>query len=156
MSNVTTKKLSEKDFGQVLRAAFNDADDTISTAGFLDGKIGHKTTTTNVSSIMDDYRMFDIVETTTATLTSTSAVVTGLADTTNMKVGQYLFLTVGTSGIPANTTIVSIDSNTQLTMSAAATASGSFTFRTGNLLKRLRLLYNNASHDVLVDAERVE
>jgi hypothetical protein len=54
------------------------------------------------------------------TTTATSAVVTGLTSTANLVVGQP----VSGTGIPANTTIASINSATQVTLSAAATASG--------------------------------
>lgn len=60
----------------------------------------------------------------TGTTTSSSAVVTGLSSTAGLYVGQALS---AASGIPGSTTIASIDSATQITMSANATASGSRT-----------------------------
>jgi hypothetical protein len=54
------------------------------------------------------------------TLTNTSAVVTNLAETYRLFVG----MAVEGTGITAGTTIASIDSGTQITLSAAATASG--------------------------------
>jgi hypothetical protein len=41
MSN-TTKKFSERDSGQTLQASFNDVDSSLTTNGFLAGKIGRK------------------------------------------------------------------------------------------------------------------
>jgi len=54
------------------------------------------------------------------TTTNTSAVVTGLTNTALLVVGQP----VSGTGIPAGTTILSIQSPTQVTLSANATASG--------------------------------
>lgn len=59
----------------------------------------------------------------TGTRSSGSAVITGLSSTTNMKVGYY----VGGSGITNGTTILSVDSSTQITLSANTTSSGSNT-----------------------------
>jgi hypothetical protein len=56
----------------------------------------------------------------TGTLTDTSAVVTGLSDTTKLDAGSD----IEGVGVPAGTTISTIDSGTQITMSQAATASG--------------------------------
>lgn len=56
----------------------------------------------------------------TGTLTSGSASVTGLSDTTNLIPGQV----VAGTGVPTNTTIESIDSLTSITLSANATANG--------------------------------
>jgi microcystin-dependent protein len=52
-----------------------------------------------------------------------SAVITGLSSTTNMKVGYYVFGT----GITSGTTIQSVDSSTQITLSANAGSSGTST-----------------------------
>lgn len=154
--NVSSKPMSLKDFQQVLRSAFNDGDKAVTTSGFLDSKVGHKITVTNVNTTTDDYRSLDVVNTQTAVLTTGSPIVT-LSDTSGMSIDQYLFLTIGTPGIPDNTTILSVDSSTQLTMSAAFTGvTGSYTFRVANLIKRIRLLYSNAAHDQLLDSERVE
>ncbi len=60
----TTKQMSEKDFQQVLRGAFNDVDKTVSTNGFLVGKVGHRVTstisTTNVANDTETYEFFDV------------------------------------------------------------------------------------------------
>jgi len=53
--------------------------------------------------------------------TSASAVVTNLTDTSKMQVGDF----ISGSGIPAGTTIASVDSGTQITMSQNATATAS-------------------------------
>lgn len=52
-----------------------------------------------------------------------SAIITGLSSTTNMKVGYYVFGT----GITAGTTVQSVDSSTQITLSANAGSSGTST-----------------------------
>jgi len=38
----TTKRFSERDANQTLQASFNDADSSLTTAGFLVGKAGRK------------------------------------------------------------------------------------------------------------------
>ena len=155
MADVSSKSMSQKDGMQVLRSAFNDNDMTISTSGFLDGKIGHRLKTKTVSAVIDENLFFDEVSVETAGFTNSSAVVT-VTDTTNFAVGQYVLLDVGQAGVPDDTTILSIDSNTQITMSAAFTgATGSYTLHVANLIKRLRLFYSNAAHDVLLDAARI-
>lgn len=57
------------------------------------------------------------------TRSSGSAVITGLSSTTNMKAGYY----VGGSGIGIGTTILTVDSSTQITLSANAVSSGTAT-----------------------------
>lgn len=57
----------------------------------------------------------------TGTLISGSAVVTGLATTANLFASQ----SVRGTGIPDSTTVLSVDSSTQITLSNKATASGS-------------------------------
>lgn len=54
------------------------------------------------------------------TRTSGSPVITGLSSTTDMRAGYY----VGGSGITAGTTVLSVDSSTQITLSSNATSSG--------------------------------
>lgn len=152
--SVSTKRMSEKDFGQILRSAYSDEDKTISTSGFLDGKVGHRMQTTTVSSTIDDTRYFDEVSVQTCTLNSNTTV--NVPNTGSLSVGQYVLLDLGEAGIPLNTTIASIDSEVQITLSAAATVSGSYSVHFANLLKRLRIVYNNSTHDILLDAARVE
>lgn len=72
------------------------------------------------------------------TRTNGSAVITSLTSTTNMKVEYYIYGT----GIPEDTKIVSIDSATQVTMSANASSTGTTTvivspWRLGNGVIRL-------------------
>lgn len=59
----TTKPLSERDYAQTLRGAFNDVDKSITTNGFLTGKIGHKIEmaiqTTNVANDTELYSFYD-------------------------------------------------------------------------------------------------
>jgi hypothetical protein len=65
---------------------------------------------------------FNTIASTThaGTTTNTSAVVTGLASTADLMFG----MNVSGTGIPASTYILSVDSGTQITLSNAATASG--------------------------------
>lgn len=153
--HVTSKQISSTDADQVLRAIFNANDMTISTTGFVAGKVGHRIETEIISPTIDEYFYLDIVNTVTATITSASPIVT-MANTVPLMVGQYVSLPIGQSGIPRQTTILSIDSGTQITLSASATASGSVTLRTANLLRRELVEYNNAGHDILLTSERVE
>ena len=72
------------------------------------------------------------------TRTSGSAVITSLTSTTPMRVGYYIYGT----GIAEDTTILSIDSATQVTMSANASSTGTTTvivspWRLGNGVIRL-------------------
>lgn len=59
----TTKKGTRKDGMQTLQMAFNDVDASITTNGFLVGKIGHKVTleivTTNMMSDSELYTFLD-------------------------------------------------------------------------------------------------
>ncbi len=57
------------------------------------------------------------------TRTSGSAIITGLSSTTNMKPGYY----VSGTGLTANSTIVTVDGATQITISANAGSSGTAT-----------------------------
>ena len=59
----TTKGLSERDYQQTLKASFNDIDSSLTTNGYLTGKIGRKivqaiTTTT----VTDDTAIFTFSE----------------------------------------------------------------------------------------------
>lgn len=157
MSNtpVSSKRLSEKDPGQVMRLAFNDNDMTLSTSGFLDGKVGHRLKTLSPSSQIDKNYYYDETVTLTASFTSGSAVVT-VPNVIGMAVGQTVLLDVGTAGIPDLTTILSINPTTlQITMSANFTnTTGSYTLHVADLLKIITLYYSNAAHDNLLDAAR--
>lgn len=65
----------------------------------------------------------DLTHVQTGTTTNGSAVITGLSDTYGMAVGDE----VSGTGIPAGAKILTIDSPTQITMTANATADGSVT-----------------------------
>jgi hypothetical protein len=67
--------------------------------------------------------------TTTATFTNGSAVVTGIPSTVGFVAGQPLIAVdgAGASRIPSATTVLSVDSATQITMSANATSTGDTT-----------------------------
>lgn len=71
----------------------------------------------------------------TGTLTGGSPVVTGLAGTANLLAGMPAIALAATAGyssaLPAGTVIQSVDSASQVTLSANATASGSFTLLFG-------------------------
>lgn len=59
----TSKKGSKKDGLQTLQMAFNDSDASLTTSGFLVGKIGHKVTlvisTTDVADDTETYTFSD-------------------------------------------------------------------------------------------------
>lgn len=59
----TTKPMSEKDYQQTLRGAYNDVDKSLTVNGFVGAKIGHKITlaiqTTTVASDTELYTFFD-------------------------------------------------------------------------------------------------
>lgn len=59
----TTKPLSQRDFTQTLKGAFNDVDKSLTTNGFLVGKVGHKVTlaitTTSVTDDTESYSFSD-------------------------------------------------------------------------------------------------
>ncbi len=97
-----------------------------------------------------------ISDTQTGTLTSGSPTVTGLPDTTQLAVGMG----VSGTGIAGGTTIQSVDSGTQITLSANATASGAqsltlvvpalknfdlFAYYTGSDVKLKMVLWTNDS-----------
>lgn len=63
-------------------------------------------------------------KTSSGTRTSGNAVVTSIPSTTNFKAGYYIFGT----GISAGTTILSVDSSTQVTLSGPASSSGTSAF----------------------------
>lgn len=67
----------------------------------------------------------NITQAQTGTRTSGSAIVTGLTSTT----GMYTGMAIEGTGIPAATTILTVDNSTQITMSANASASGTSSIR---------------------------
>lgn len=152
---ISSKRLSEYSNDQVLRKAQNNEDGSISVSGFVASKVGAKVTLTIVqaSPAIDDYRYLDVVQTQNGTTSIGLPTVTGFSNAkADFQVGQYV---IGT-GIPANTTILSVDSNSQITMSANATASGSVSIKFANLLYRIRLEFDDADRTNLLDAERLE
>ncbi len=155
MANVTSKKMSDMDGEQILRSIYSDNDMTIATSGFVSGKKGHRIETRAVSLTVDEYRYLDIFNTQTGSITSGSAIVTGL-NTSTLAVGDYVSLSIGVSGIPLNVKISTVDSITQVTLDTNATATGSVSLRFAKLLRRELIEYNNAAHDVLLISERVE
>lgn len=60
----------------------------------------------------------------TGTRTNGSAIITSIASTANIKSGYYVFGT----GIASGTTVLNVDSGTQITLSANASSSGTATF----------------------------
>ncbi len=53
------KPMAKIDGQQVLKEIFNQADHSITTAGFVSSKVGAKITRTAQSSTVDDYSYFD-------------------------------------------------------------------------------------------------
>jgi hypothetical protein len=82
----------------------------------LDGSIISTTTFANLYAVM--------TIATTGSRTNASPTITSIADTSTFRVGYFAFGT----GIPTNTTIISIDSPTQVTLSNNATSSGTSAF----------------------------
>jgi hypothetical protein len=92
---------------------------------------------TNTLSVDDKNIEIGAVASTTVTcnVTSGSATVTNLASTKDITVGSAFSASSGFIGVtvPAGTTVASIDSATQLTLSAALTGSGSATNATASI-----------------------
>jgi hypothetical protein len=148
----SNKSMTEKDFQQVIRSTYSESTRTMAVSGFLDAKIGHKIRTVAVSSTIDDLKFLDVINTQTGSTTNTQPTVTGLTGCSlGLSVGMYVYGT----GIPEDTTILSIDSDDQITLSQNATATGSPSLKFANLLQILRLEYTTASHEVLIDSERI-
>jgi hypothetical protein len=82
----------------------------------LDGSIISTSTYSGLYAVMSI--------TTSGTRTNGSAVVTSIPDTANLRVGYYVFGT----GIASGTTILSVDSASQITLSGNASSSGSSSF----------------------------
>jgi len=148
--NTSSKPLSERDYPQVLQSTYNDNEKTLSINGFVAGKIGHKITITNFSTTIDDVRFLDVINTQTATTTNLNPVLT-MASTAGLVAGMYIYGV----GIPANTTILSVDSLIQVTMSLNATASAPVTTKFANLLSTLRIIYDDVAHSNVLDVERI-
>ena len=55
----TTKPLSDRDYAQTLRGAFNDSDKSFTVNSFIVGKIGHKVVRTNYLTTGDDFSFYD-------------------------------------------------------------------------------------------------
>lgn len=77
-----------------------------------------------------EYTFTTVAEVQTGTITSGSAVVTGLSDTSVLAANTYGAVA---NGIANNSVIVSIDSATQVTLNQAATASGSVSITFGKI-----------------------
>lgn len=59
MANTTSKPTSRIDMENAIRQAFNVEDKSVTTNGFLVGKVGHKVVRTAVSGTVDDYSFYD-------------------------------------------------------------------------------------------------
>lgn len=90
-----------------------------------------------------EYRFTTAFSQPTGTTTSGSAVVTGLSSTAGLAANTW---SVTGTGIPTDTTIASVDSGTQITLSQAATASGAVTLTCAKIKYALP-----ADYDRLVD-----
>jgi len=55
----TSKQESVINQGNAIRAAYNAVDKSITTAGFLTGKVGHKIERVVVDGFTDDYKYYD-------------------------------------------------------------------------------------------------
>ena len=101
--------------------------------------INGTTTTLNTNTLTVDDKNIEIGSvastTVTGTVTAGSAVVTNLSSTKDITVGSAFTASSGFSSVtvPANTTVASIDSATQLTLSAALTGTGSSTVATASI-----------------------
>jgi len=84
-------------------------------------------------AIQKEYRFYTVSSTDTGTTTSGSAIVTGLTDTSSLST-NYM---VSGTGIPTDTFILSVDSSTQVTLSANATSSATSTLTFGQTLYSL-------------------
>lgn len=59
----TSKRLSNRDSNQTLQASFNDVDKSITTTGFLTGKVGHKITQTiSTTNVANDTATFEYLD----------------------------------------------------------------------------------------------
>ena len=155
MSNISSKKFSNLDHKQVLQKAAGD-DGMLGVNGFANSKKGAKVNRTVVQATpaIDDYRFLDIVSTNSGTSTNGSAIVT-IASTVDAVVGQYVYSDV-IAAIPNNTTILSVDSPTQITLSANAAFTGTSNIKFANLLRRLRISYDTSTRDNVDDVEALD
>lgn len=55
----TSKKETPYNTGNVLSSTYNSVDKSITTAGFLVGKVGHKIERVIVDTYVDDYKYYD-------------------------------------------------------------------------------------------------
>ena len=55
----TTKEMSEQDYQQTLRGAYNEVDKSLTTAGFVVGKLGHKIVKVNTAATIEDFSYYD-------------------------------------------------------------------------------------------------
>jgi hypothetical protein len=59
----TTKTLSERDYQQTLRLSFNDVDSSLTTNGFLIGKVGRKVEVAiATTTVLDDTAIYTFSE----------------------------------------------------------------------------------------------
>jgi hypothetical protein len=122
-------------------AANGTSTTTLQGAVVVNGNLTVNGTTTilNTNTLSVDDKNIEIgaVASTTVTcnVTTGSAVVTNLASTRDITVGSAFSANSGFLGVtvPAGTTVASIDSATQLTLSAALTGSGSATNATASI-----------------------
>lgn len=156
MSNEqTSKTFSTYDQQQVLKKAMN-VDGTLGTNGFLAGKVGHKVKLEQVSGTVDIFRFYDIQLTTTGNLATSAPHVTGLsqASTDKISVGMHLIAT----NVANDVTVLSIDkvAGTVTLSSAPSGALGGTTLKFGFRLLKYQIVYDNAAHDNVLDAENIE
>lgn len=57
--SITSKPTPAVNSGNVLAGAYNVSDKSITTAGFLVGKVGHRVVKTDVDDVTEDYSYYD-------------------------------------------------------------------------------------------------
>lgn len=117
--------------------AGNTAQDTIQQLALLNA-VGYELQREyEWQAICKEYQFLTQFTTTTGTVTNGSAIITAIPSTANITAGIYM---VTGTGINTNTYVQSVDSSTQVTLTNAATASG-----TGVTLNFCQTKYGNAT-----------
>lgn len=111
---INVNSLHNIEAGMTLRIPISNSEISLSGYSYINSK---------VTSVTRGY--FD-----TATTTNGSAIITGLTSTSNIGVGAL----VSGTNIPAASTVLNIDSATQITISANATGTGAITLDVGGQL----------------------
>lgn len=148
----TNKRLSGLDANQVLQSAYQNTGQ-LTTGGFATAEAGNRIERQLSSSTVETYYYLDKAANFTGTLTSGSAIVTGLPETHNITVGMQV-RGVGLANF--TTTVLSIDSSSQITLNSNASISGAQSLTFYDLLCKLVVTYETSALENIVSAERVE